>query len=95
MRTKIIIGLVLGLLLISNFAFAGLPWDFKPGKEPDGFSGIKWGTDISTLPDMEYVSTDPSYGEIQIYKKKKDGRQKKGQKRGFNRFAKQTFYDKV
>jgi hypothetical protein len=74
MRTKIIFGLVLGLLLISNFAFAGLPWDFKPGKEPDGFSGIKWGTDISTLPDMEYVSTDPSdeVDIFQIYKKKND-----------------------
>ena len=40
--------------------------------EPDGFRGIKWGTDISTLKDMEYVKTDPSYGGVKLYKRKND-----------------------
>jgi hypothetical protein len=28
---------------------------FKPGSEPDGFRGIKWGTDISSLKELEYI----------------------------------------
>jgi len=73
MKTKRILGLLLWLLLISTVAFA-VDGEFKPGSEPDGFRGIKWGTDISTLSDMEYVTTNPGsgYGEIQIYKKKND-----------------------
>ena len=75
MKKKLICGFVFGLLLtLSSFAFAQVFDNFKPGKKPDGFSGIKWGTDISTLPDMEYVSTDPSdeVDIFQIYKKKND-----------------------
>jgi len=38
--------------------------------EADGFRGIKWGTEFSTLESqMEYVTTDPSYGGIKFYKK--------------------------
>ena len=40
---------------------------FKPGSEPDGFRGIKWGQDISTVDGLVYVSTDPSYGGIDCY----------------------------
>jgi len=46
--------------------------EFKPGSEPDGFRGIKWGTDISTLSDMKYERTDPSYGGIKVYTRKND-----------------------
>jgi len=45
---------------------------FKSGSEPNGFRDIKWGTDIRTLPDMEYVTTDSSYGGIREYIKKND-----------------------
>lgn len=45
---------------------------FKHGSEPDGFRGIKWGTNISTLLDMEYLYTDQSYGGIKLYEKKGD-----------------------
>ncbi len=31
--------------------------EFKAGSEPDGFRGIKWGADISTLKDMVFVMT--------------------------------------
>jgi hypothetical protein len=31
--------------------------NFKPGSEPDGFRGIRWGADISTLKDMECFGT--------------------------------------
>jgi hypothetical protein len=32
----------------------------KPRSEPDGFRGIKWGTEISTLKDMEKIEQDKS-----------------------------------
>lgn len=35
---------------------------FSFQNEPDGFRGIKWGTDISTLKGMKYIETDPRYG---------------------------------
>lgn len=47
---------------------------FKEGAEPDGFRGIKWGTDISTIQNMEYVkSAEIIFGEgADIYKKGDD-----------------------
>ena len=45
---------------------------FSDSKEPDGFRGIKWGTNINDLPDMIYTETDPSYGGIKTYIKKAD-----------------------
>ncbi len=71
MKNKIwLIGLiVLTVGLWSNLCFAG---NYKPGSEPDGFRGIKWGTDISTLKDMEYFRTDSSYGGIKKYTRKND-----------------------
>ena len=36
----------------------------------DGFRGIKWGMEFSPLEsEMEYVSTDPSFGGIKLYRK--------------------------
>ena len=32
----------------------------KPRSDPDGFRGIKWGTEISTLKDLEKVEQDKS-----------------------------------
>jgi len=46
--------------------------NYKPGSEPDDFRGIKWGTNISTLSDMECISTDPSYGGSKVYTRKSD-----------------------
>jgi len=60
-RLSLLCGLLLALLLIPVFAFA----------EADGFRNIKWGTDFSTLTDMQYVRTDPSHGGIEIYTKKR------------------------
>jgi hypothetical protein len=49
--------------------------EFKPGSEPDGFRGIKWGTDIATLDDMQKIKTIfDKYSGLKItkYKKKND-----------------------
>src|SRR5262245_11348985 len=36
----------------------------------DGFRGIKWGTEFSTVESqMEYVRTDPSFGGIKFYRR--------------------------
>ncbi len=53
MKKLWLIGLGVGLLttgLWGNISFAG---NFKSGSEPDGFRGIKWGTDISTIQGMK------------------------------------------
>ncbi len=61
--------LTIGLWSNSSFALD----NFKPGSEPGGFRDIKWGTDISTLKDMEYLRTDQgSAGEIKVYIRKND-----------------------
>ena len=46
--------------------------NFKPGSEPDGFGKIHWGVDVITLKNIEYCRKDPSYGGIDIYRKKGD-----------------------
>jgi hypothetical protein len=38
----------------------GSVWHAKPRSEPDGFRDIRWGTEISTLRDMEKVEQDKS-----------------------------------
>ena len=63
---------VLSCLLISSFAFAEWGIGEKPGTEPDGFRGIKWGTSIDSLAGMKYYRTDPSYGGTQVYTKKNE-----------------------
>ena len=78
MKKKIwLIGLIiLTVGLWSNISFAE---SFK--NEPDGFRGIKWGTDIKTLSDMEYclaysASTsifgppESMVGKIKVYTRK-------------------------
>ena len=44
--------------------------EFKPGSEPDGFRGIKWGTDISTLKDMVFI--DAIYRDMKRYERRGD-----------------------
>jgi len=41
--------------------------DFKPGSEPDGFRGIKWGQDIFTVPGLKYIM-----GEIPVFTRDND-----------------------
>ena len=42
---------------------------FKPGSEPDGFDGIRWETEFSTLQRMKHYRRDPSHGGTEFYKK--------------------------
>jgi len=66
--------IVIGCIVLSGLAFAdtNVPSNFKPGSEPDGFRGIKWGQDISTVEGLVHVATDPSYGGIERYARERD-----------------------
>ena len=55
-----------GWIMGSNLGFTV----YEPRKGPDGFRGIKWGTDISTLKDMRYIKT--SLQGTKIYSRKND-----------------------
>ena len=60
MKALKILTVFFGILLMGSLA-TGQPThqssEFKADSEPDGFRGIKWGTDISTLKDMTLVMT--------------------------------------
>ena len=40
---------------------------FKSGKEPDGFRGIKWGSDIEDIKKLKKLSQTPSLGNFATY----------------------------
>jgi hypothetical protein len=44
---------------------------FAPGTEPDGFDGIKWGTDIATLDPWKNMELLTKVGLSTYYKRKK------------------------
>ena len=69
---KRILIVALSCLLISSFAFAEWKYEEKPGTEPDGFRGIKWGTSIDNLAGMKHLRTYPGFGGILIYTKKNE-----------------------
>ncbi len=60
------------IVLAGGVVCAKSPGTFKPDSEPDGFRGIKWGQDISTVDDLVFVSTDPAFGGIDLYVRKGD-----------------------
>jgi hypothetical protein len=64
-RVNLAVFFTVSIVLLSASSFA-----FK--NEPDGFRGIKWGTDISTLKGMTHVRTDPSYGGVEFYTRQGD-----------------------
>ncbi len=68
---KRIISLLVLLILFMALPIAAVEVssEFKPGSEPDGFRGIKWGTDISTLKGMKLIKDD---GPEKYYQKKDD-----------------------
>ena len=56
---KVMAIVLVSLLLLPIEGFGkSKPSSYKAGSEPEGFRGIKWGTDISTLKDMEIKEKD-------------------------------------
>jgi hypothetical protein len=57
MKKVKILAILFTIFLIGCFASTR---SSKPRSEPDGFRGIKWGTEISTLKELEKVKQDKS-----------------------------------
>jgi len=68
------LGLILSLSYIGKFAFNHGLNNFKPGSEPDGFRGIKWGTKLlAAFPNLKKIkrvkSSSESYPFLESYLK--------------------------
>jgi len=63
-----ILTIVFGIILIGCFASRR---PSKPRSDPEGFRDIKWGTEISTLKDMEEVEQDKSSGKDLVWYRRK------------------------
>ncbi|MBW2038241.1 MAG: hypothetical protein JRI46_01370 [Deltaproteobacteria bacterium] len=73
MKKVRILCFLLVFLLIGSLVFAN-NFPFKPGSEPKGFRGIKWGANISTLSGMEYLETEyTKEGQVKWYLRQGDG----------------------
>ena len=70
MKKVKILAILFTIFLIGCFASTR---SSKPRSDPDGFRGIKWGTEISTLKDLEKVEQDKSTdSELVWYTRKGD-----------------------
>lgn len=67
MRIKIL-AIVFGIILMGCFTSTR---PSKPPPDPDGFRDIKWGTEISTLKDMEKVQQDKSSSKDLVWYRRK------------------------
>ena len=65
-----ILGSIIVIFLGAQPAFSQSLNNFKPGSEPEGLGSIVWGTDLKTFENMAYYRQDPSYGGIDVYRKK-------------------------
>jgi len=68
MKKVNMLAIVLSIVLIGCF---GSIRASKPRSEPDGFRDIKWGTEISTLKDMEKTEQDKSPNNALVWYKRK------------------------
>ena len=70
MKKVKILAILFTIFLIGCFASAR---SSKPRSDPDGFRGIKWGTEISTVKDLEKVEQDKlSDSDLVWYTRKGD-----------------------
>ena len=74
MKTLKILVVILGILFMNSLALAQPvgqgAGEFKPGSEPNGFRGINWGADISTLKDMVFVEGIDK--DVKRYERRRD-----------------------
>jgi hypothetical protein len=63
-----ILAIIFGIILIGCIASTR---PSKPRPDPEGFRDIKWGTEISTLKDMEEVEQDKSSGRDLVWYRRK------------------------
>jgi LysM repeat protein len=58
--------------MLACLGLAGTALAADPAKKPDGFRGVAWGTDVSTLKDMTLVETDGDFADYDRTGDKKD-----------------------
>jgi len=68
-----ILGSIIVIFLEWQPAFSQSLNNFRPGSEPEGLGSIVWRTDLNTFENMAYYRQDPSYGGIDVYRKKNNG----------------------
>lgn len=61
---KSVLFFCLCIFLISAVCFAEESNNFRPGSEPSGFKGVKWGTDITQLAGMELVRKEQIFADF-------------------------------
>jgi len=64
MKKVKILAIVFSIFLVGCFASVR---SSKPRSDPDGFRDIKWGTEISTLKDMEKAEQDKSSNSVLVW----------------------------
>jgi hypothetical protein len=76
--------IVLGVMILLSLTLTSGPapaaaekmftydYTFKPGTEPDGFRGLKWGTDIATLDPLHTMEVLAIVGPFVYYKKNQE-----------------------
>ena len=66
------IALIVILIMFFAIASAYGQEKFKPGSEPDGFRGIKWGADIKKIKEVKGLEFNGVHEIIDMYKIKRD-----------------------
>jgi len=70
MKKRIFLGMLLFWLVFICLDDSIYAKGFKPGTEPDNFRGIKWGTNIHSLPEMKFlVETEEG---VKFYEREND-----------------------
>lgn len=63
-KIMIAVLVLLGIYLTGSLTFSQSLSSFKPLSEPDGFRGIKWGTDLSNLSDMFQIEIEANNEKV-------------------------------
>lgn len=62
----------LGIVVAATAVFAGAGCASAFPGEPDGYSGIAWGTPLDRLSSMEYVGKQKDEPDIELYRRRGD-----------------------
>jgi hypothetical protein len=68
-NNKVILIVIVVIYLFLSSVVYGSDSNYQPGSEPNGFRGIKWGTNIAMIKDMQFSNYE---GKGKIYFRKSD-----------------------
>ncbi|MBU1122103.1 MAG: hypothetical protein ABIH71_05420 [Candidatus Omnitrophota bacterium] len=67
--------IIIGIFLLGVISCSNVPSKFKSNSEPNGYSDLKWGTNLTALTDMVKIRTDP-FLKVDIYTRKNESLKK-------------------